>query len=723
MKGISRLSRGLQASCLSLAVLAITGCHQGPAQSFSEDPNSRGGFGLTSAERVLGEGNFHTRVIGGETFRENVKNNQVVALRPPDQVPQNSLLLEYPVGLIGEQNVFGAVITKVSDGENVQLGDIKLADLPPIHVKTVLTGSGDKTALTLYGCAENCTEKSPQLPLIGIPVVGKNDSNHSVVVDLSSLGATLDLMAMMDPGGSYTHLVTKEAVVTGFDFSQSTLVFDIESRMVPADKPDSAVTTVITSRWYMRLASAFNPAFVPRPATPGIGFFMTERSAESKIQRWSLTATNSAPVHYYIKNVPDRWKKAFSGSFDGWNANLRPIIGRDLLSYEFIDAGDPRSQTIVTGDVRYNVLEWDMVNKASYGGLGPSIANQFTGEMLSANVLIQGPTIMDLYTKWYHVNQAIQNLKAQGRTLEAQKLVLNFEREKQALMSRRTPETMTLRLTKALPFQIPARQKPYEDPAMDKKYFDDTPVGYDFDTYMNGYFTDMVEHELGHNLGLRHNFRGNLGAGDSKSPGQVSRSVMEYLNRTFRYLDHIGEYDVMAQTYALTGAKPAHTNWFCTDEDVVDAQHVRFSAECSRDDGTNDPYSWYESRLAKAIDYLVARGTPDAPVWTVGDMKGELGVALIGIVSYGASAESTGAGWTNFYSHPDRPKDLKSTKAWVGLRLKAQLCDPSLNEVINSKKDDAARNAVKTNLETLRAAALSVGKAFRAYGAADLKCD
>src|SRR5690606_40777380 len=46
-----------------------------------------------------------------------------------------SLLVGFPIGLIGEQNIFGGVITKVSDKENENLGNLKLTDLSPIHVR------------------------------------------------------------------------------------------------------------------------------------------------------------------------------------------------------------------------------------------------------------------------------------------------------------------------------------------------------------------------------------------------------------------------------------------------------------------------------------------------------------------------------------------------------------------------------------------------------------
>ena len=93
---------------------------------------------------------------------------------------------------------------------------------------------------------------------------------------------------------------------------------------VTAKPTDTGVPeTVFTTRWYLKLGSVFNPAFEPRPATDGVGFFMTERSADSAVQRWSLPTTFNdslpAPVHYFVKNVPQEYQAAFATCFDEWN--------------------------------------------------------------------------------------------------------------------------------------------------------------------------------------------------------------------------------------------------------------------------------------------------------------------------------------------------------------------------------------------------------------------
>ncbi len=299
-------------------------------------------------------------------------------------------------------------------------------------------------------------------------------------------------------------------------------------------------------------------------------------------------------MKYYVKNVPAEYKAGFEDAFNDWNNRLRPVLGRPMIEWEFIDRDHPDNDKLVTGDVRYNVIEWDLVNAAPYGGLGPSIGHQATGQMLSANVLVQGPTIETLYRTWFSTVARAEELRKDGKHREADILLRDtqraFKKAREALRLNDLKVTAGRLGKLRIPATEAALEDRLEDPLAQRPDFDKPPVGYTYETYMRGYFHDLVAHEIGHNLGLRHNFRGNLGATDHTQLGGVSRSIMEYLSRPFRYLDLIGDYDVMAIAYGYTGVEPAHADWFCTDEDAAGVDNPTFSAECSRDDATKDPF-------------------------------------------------------------------------------------------------------------------------------------
>jgi hypothetical protein len=699
-------------------------------------------------ERSIGEAAKPYLVIDGDTLQKRLATGEIVASdsdagaaqlkslasTSTDATPAansaptvKTLLMGFPIGLLGENYVFGGVITKVSAKTNDRLGNLKLTDLTPLHVRPLVASTGPgKYAFALVGCVQKCEEGADENVLFSVPVLAVDPMRKLVIFDLAPLGGALNLVQMLDPTGAGLELKTKSSETTAYDYSFSTLVFDVESRMEPLKAVTPPVAdTVFTVRWYLRLVSTFDPAFVARGSADGVGFFETERAAQSRIQRFALPkklgGTDGGSVHYYIKGVPKPFQPAFQSAFDEWNGQFFGLLRKKLLTYEFIDSGDPRFNQLVTGDVRYNIVEWDTENVASYGGLGPSIANQFTGQILSANILIQGPAVVAIYTKWFKVSKIARDLRAAGDTLAADRLLKKTGEEIVADLQARQGAQVALSFA-GQPFRVTAQTPELQDPLFQKDGFDELPGGYTYEEYMFGYFHDMLAHELGHNLGLRHNFKGNLGAAMTPSVGAVSRSIMEYLNRNFRHLDRVGPYDAMALAYGYTGLKPRHTNLFCTDENVGGVDDPKLSAECSRDDATPDPFRYFESRLNRSLRLLTAYGTADAPEWTTTDMERELGIALVGLGLYASSADTTSADWTNFSFDSSRPTGAVNIRDYVLQRLKLQLCSTALDATLALKTDPAIKQKTVDNIKAVRAVAADKMLKLRAFTDVEMAC-
>jgi hypothetical protein len=95
--------------------------------------------------------------------------------KPETKSNTETLMVGFPIGLIGEQNVFGGVITKVTDSKSELLGGLKLTDLSPIHTRTVISRDADgKPVLTLVGCFSKCDEDADVQPFINFPITGFN---------------------------------------------------------------------------------------------------------------------------------------------------------------------------------------------------------------------------------------------------------------------------------------------------------------------------------------------------------------------------------------------------------------------------------------------------------------------------------------------------------------------------------------------------------------------
>lgn len=691
-KQINPLSKKHESNLVTLASGAEKTIVDGTVKFKFLNPQGKNTSGLGISINSLKAKQFLNALPAG------AKSVSVEGAEAQPATSEASLLVAIPVGNLGEQNLFGGVITKVSDKNSTELGGLKLTDLSPMHVRPLVSGlSTGKPTLVLAGCSKDCNEDSIPEALIAFPIVGILDAEKMIVVDLSAVGKELDLVTMMDPNGDYTGLKAVSSATSAMDYSFSTLVFDVNTKMVPKDKvgeADAPVTEFVV-RWYLRSNSASAPSFVARAPTDGVGFFTTSRSEETKITRFSKIG-----MKYYIKNVPEEYRKSFSAALDSWNSKFENIIGGKLIDYVFVEKTDELYAELVPGDIRYNIIEWDLDNKAGYGGLGPSIANQFTGETLSGNILIQGPTIVELYSAWFKTSQAADALVAQGQSQDAHDLLLAFNKKAEKMIAKRTQKKFSLKLGKKLEFTINSQRPELEDP-MTKGSFDAIPAGQTYESYMAGYFHEMLAHEMGHNLGLRHNFRGNLGDDATRSEGSTSRSIMEYLGRNYRYLNRISDYDIMAISYGYKGVKPTHFDWFCTDEDVAyeDGDLATASAECTKDDATSDPFSFFEGMLKRSVDLIVAPTTTAAPLWKTEEIKAKIETAVKGLSSYALSAEKTSKGWTNFFGKEGRPADASGVKDYVILKIKEQICDKKVVDAINAKESEEARTLADANFQ------------------------
>lgn len=729
----------------------ILGC--GKTLNNNEDISSKNYVqsGDVNTNKIIGDQDHHFTILGNSAFHDsllngtmrdisNTNNNieldnliDIFKLNLPDSDNKNymstspdSLLFGLPYSLLNEPMLFGSAVIQISDHENTSMGNLKLADLPPLHVKPLLhKNKSHKYVLAIVSCGSDCSNISDPQVVIDIPVIGisNEDSDKKVILDLSTLGNTLELTSIRQGDPILENYISQSSKVVRFDFSKSTLVFDIETYLVPHSNLDSdsrLKDTIIKNRWYLKSEkNSFNTHFISREPSVGVGYFLTERSEKPLIQRWDFETPRE--IKYYIKNVPPQFHDAFSAAFDQWNEHLSALLGKSLFSYEFLNEHDSRNELIISGDPRYNVIEWDLANKTVYGGLGPSFANQFTGEIFHANVLVQGPTIVEIYSKWFKTKEITARLAAQGDIITADFITNKIIKEIQQLNTPSESSTFQLKFGPHFSFRIRSQQPSLEDPVIDKTDFDPLPEGYSFQNYMNGYFQDMVEHELGHNLGLRHNFKGSLGAtGESPSLGKVSRSVMEYLDRNFRYLDRIGEYDLMAISYGYLGVKPKNKHWYCTDEDLANLSDPNKSPECSKTDSTNDPFSYFQFKLSRAIDLLIAKGKTSPPDWTVDEMKNQLKSILTGLGSYSLSASNTFSDWTNFSNYLGRPQNALEVHPYVLNTIKALLCDHTLNIDIESKETLEGKTIAQSNLEKLRK--LSVELLQPIFSESDLAC-
>ena len=613
-------------------------------------------------------------------------------LNRPASQNSASLLVEMPESLLSQNYIFGGVVTRVIDPKlDENLGMLKISGFPEALAR--LSYDASNQVINIYTCKNPCREQSVYEPSFHLPVLSRNVASKTLTVDFSRMEKDFDLLNKMVGIGELPNEFERLSFsVSGVDYSYDTLIIETQNEYLRRDEDPHKIRT--HTRWYLKLTSSFDPNFVSRKATDGVGFFMTNyQSTDAHVTRFS----NSKPVKYYIKNVPQKYLKAFSDAIEDWNIQAAGTLGRKFIEYEVLNKSDSRFDQIVAGDIRYNVIEWDLETSAPYGGFGPSFAHPNTGEIFSAVTLIQGPRIEEIYTNWYKLPatpnaQALRSFKASTR----------FE----------TPIQRWRRVTSRRDLNLPSFEVELFDSAFKRDEFDLPPEGYSYEDYMYGYFREMVAHEIGHNLGLRHNFKGNVDTDTELSEGKVSHSVMEYLGRGFRYLNRVASYDVMAIGYGYMGFAPQRLDMYCTDENGFNAAAPGNSAECSSDDATVDPYSYFENRLAKVYTLITNGESQTAPNWKTSELVSVVPTALEGVLSYAISAPATADSWILFFRNADRPRDAYEIPGYVLNRLNHIVCNPDEAKFILSKTDAAAKKLVEDNLKQFKSAIWKIAQDY-----------
>jgi Met-zincin/Domain of unknown function (DUF5117) len=260
--------------------------------------------------------------------------------------------------------------------------------------------------------------------------------------------------------------------------------------------------------------------FEPRFDDPRVGYFgakVTDLSStdvvpyRDVISRWNLvkkdpTAAVSEPVEpivYWIENTTPM--------------ELRPIIERAALSWNeaFAAAGFRNAVVVRTqpddadwdaGDIRYNVIRWASSPTPSFGGYGPSFFDPRTGQILGADIMLEHIVIS-------------RNL------LEARAFGTAFEGE---LADEELGADDATRCVAGL---LAHREMIFGSAALEA-FGAETE---EQERLLEEFIHYLVIHEIGHTLGLNHNFRsshlhslGDVFDPDKTYPVGLHGSVMDY---------------------------------------------------------------------------------------------------------------------------------------------------------------------------------------------------
>ncbi len=368
----------------------------------------------------------------------------------------------------------------------------------------------------------------------------------------------------------------------------------------------------------------------PRLADERVGYFITAYQDISNdehrdpfvryINRWNLEKQNPSaplsppkkPIIFWIDNaVPLEYRDAIKEGVLLWNKAFEKAGFKDAIQVQQM----PDNATWDPADIRYNTIRW--INTVDgYFAMGPSRVNPLTGEILAADILVDGSFIRALKSDYSRVGQfnQTQNQRSLSTLMQNNLICTNRTEAESSDTSAQSMEMEGLasRLSKlAGQYDLcygmeAANQFAYGSLSM-KLLQNSPPSREQMKDYIHQYLRLIIAHEVGHTLGLRHNFRGStmLTPQEINNPditrrkGMIS-SVMDYIPpnlspRGTKQGDYfpkmIGPYDEWAIQYGyapIPAATPAAEKPFL-DKIAQQSDKPEFSYSTDEDMFDLDP--------------------------------------------------------------------------------------------------------------------------------------
>src|SRR5437870_322723 len=365
----------------------------------------------------------------------------------------------------------------------------------------------------------------------------------------------------------------------------------------------------------------------PRYADDRVGYFVSAMKNFSRdtaesffvryVNRWRLEKKDPGagvsdplkPVTYYLDHtIPLEWRPYVRDGILEWNRAFEEAGIRNAI--QVLDAPDDSLWS--AEDARYSTVRW-MANNAFTYAIGPSDVDPRTGEILNADILVAASWIQvwqGEYRDYAGPQAMIREVFLEDSLQRADPSGRRFQRLCSYGASMAHSGAL-LRATLAASGAIaPGGPVPRE--------------------YIGQALEELVMHEVGHTLGLRHDFRGTAAIPMDKlfdraytATHGTSASVMDYndpvvaLDRSKQgdyYSRTIGTYDRWAIKYgyasvggetpdaerpglqAIAGqaADPDHV--YATDEDASFGGYG-LDPNVTRFDQTTDPLAWAEERV------------------------------------------------------------------------------------------------------------------------------
>ncbi len=469
------------------------------------------------------------------------------------------------------------------------------------------------------------------------PIASVRDTTNEVLIDLTPFL----LSDWADVGGFFDFIVQALTLRGGVSLDKERSAFE-GMRMFPANVELDARISFLASKPlgiatvpdYRYIPLTLHYSLLELPATPmrprvaddRLGYFISAMMDFSRdtaetffvryVNRWRLERQNPSapmsdpvkPITYYLdRTIPLEWRPYVRAGILEWNRAFEDAGFTNAI--QVLDAPDDTLWS--AEDARYSTVRW-MANFNAVYAIGPSDIDPRTGEILNADILVAA-SFVPFWQGEYREYAGPQTLT--GAVFQEDSLL---RADPSGRMLRRCRYAAGLsRYGTLLRATLAARGVIAPGAPVPREYIGQA-------------LKELVMHEVGHTLGLRHNFRGttaipatSLTDRQFTAANGTSASVMDYnppaiaLDRGRQgdyYSTTIGTYDRWAIRYGYAGvggdtpdaerpglariageaADPNHV--YATDEDAGFAG-FGLDPNVTRWDQTTDPLLWAQDQV------------------------------------------------------------------------------------------------------------------------------
>ena len=381
-------------------------------------------------------------------------------------------------------------------------------------------------------------------------------------------------------------------------------------------------STSVLVKYHVSLSAIPETDYQPRLADDRVGHFVTIYQDYTDVRkdspyiryvnRWNLEKQDpqakvsepKKPIVYWLENtIPHEYRDAVREGILAWNEAFEAAGFKNAIVAKQM----PDDADWDPADVRYNTVRWLFQPGSGYA-VGPSRANPFTGELYDADVRISSDFVRSFYrTQTEFVSPIIGQVAMDFETDE-------FTDEESSEMCQ-YGEYLRDEMASAWDIMTAAGIIKGTDK--------------DLNNYIHNGIVDLILHEIGHTLGLRHNFKASsiYSIDQLSNPAftqkyGISGSVMDYqpinvFDGTTFFQTKPGTYDYWAIEYAYKQPdRSTHSEdifleeiasrstdpllQYGTDEDTFGLSTRGIDPQSNAWDLTDDPMAYYQKRFELA---------------------------------------------------------------------------------------------------------------------------